>query len=144
MGAFKRNFRLALMILTLPLNTKHSSETHFKEIIRKFYLIQPFFFILCLWDMLRGRKKRSKIFLNKQHSVEFPDHKFYLILRYLRVFWAYRISRILDTSAERWTLDAGLWTLEARLWELDTVVDWLRTESESGFWFCLIKLLNFF
>ena len=56
----------------------------------------------------------------------------------------------------RWTLDAGLstldvgrrtvdverYTLNAGLWALDTIVDCFRTNSEVGFWFCLIKLLK--
>ena len=48
-----------------------------------------------------------------------------------------------------WTLDAGLWALnpgrwnlDAGPWTLDTVVDCCRTESESSFWICLIKLLK--
>ena len=62
---------------------------------------------------------------------------------------AYRNSWTLDARVERCTLDpgcctldAGLWTLDSGLSILDTVVDCCRTESESSFWFCLIKLLK--
>ena len=42
-GTFIRNFRLALMILILSLNKKRSSVMHFKQIVRRFCLIQQFF-----------------------------------------------------------------------------------------------------
>ena len=44
MGTFIRNFTLALMIFSLPLNNKRSSEMHFRQITRRFWLIQRFFF----------------------------------------------------------------------------------------------------
>ena len=47
-GTFIRNFRLALMILTLPLNKKLSSEMPFKQIIRGFLANSMIFFILCV------------------------------------------------------------------------------------------------
>ena len=128
-GTFIRNFRLALMIMTLPLNKKRSSEMGFKQIIRRFWLIQRFF-SFCACGICFGVEKMKQNSLCKKYSVEFWDGKFSLILRYLRVFWAYRISWI-------WTqvLNAGLWTL-------DTIADWFRTESESSFWFYLIKLMK--
>ena len=66
------------------------------------------------------------------------------------ILWAYRNSLTLDASVGRWTLvvglpwtltlDAGLWTLDSghssldpELWTLDTVVEWLKTESEPSF-----------
>ena len=81
------------------------------------------------------------------------------------------IPEFLDTGRKRWTLysgcwtpDAGLWTLDSRRWTLDAGLSTLgsihwtllhcfrtldtvslacfRTESESSFWFCLIKLLK--
>ena len=51
-------------------------------------------------------------------------------------------SRRWSLDARLWMLDFGRWTLDAGLWTLDTVVDCSRTESESSFWRCLIKLLN--
>ena len=44
MGTFIRNFTLALMLFSLPLNNKRSSEMHFRQITRRFWLIQRFFF----------------------------------------------------------------------------------------------------
>ena len=46
------------------------------------------------------------------------------------------IPEILDFGCKWWTLDsldAGHYTLEAGFWTLDTVVDWIRTESEPSF-----------
>ena len=71
--------------------------------------------------------------LCKQYSVEFSDGKFYSVLIYLRVFWAYRNSWILETGFGGWTLHAGLWMLGSGRWTLNTVVEWFRTESELSF-----------
>ena len=53
MGTFMRNFRLALMILTLTFSKKRSSKINFKQIIRKFWLICQFFLFcacgICFW-----------------------------------------------------------------------------------------------
>ena len=70
-------------------------------------------------------------------------------------------SRRWALDAGPWKLESGRWTLDARLWTLDTEhcfrtlfhcfrtldnvsLDFFRTESESSFWFYLIKLMKFF
>ena len=52
------------------------------------------------------------------------------------------VSGLWNLNSGRWTLDSGRYTLDAGLWTLDTVIDCCRTESESSFWFCFIKLLK--
>ena len=73
------------MILTLALNKKPSYEMHFKQIIKRFWVIHRF----CACGTCFGIEK------NVANSIELCgtfDKKFTLILRYFSVFLAYRIS----------------------------------------------------
>ena len=55
--------------------------------------------------------------------MEFPYQKFSSILRYFRVFSAYRISYIWmqALNARLWMLDSGLWALESGLPTLEVI-----------------------
>ena len=61
-----KNFDLALMILTLPLNEKSSFEMPFKQMIVKFLLIQ-WYSLFCAYRF-RGRK-HIKILINLKYCL---------------------------------------------------------------------------
>ena len=90
------------MIPTLALNKK-PSEMHFKQIIKRFWVIHRFFYFV-LVEYVFGVEK------NVANSIELCgtfDKKFTLILRYFSVFFGIPDILDLDASVKRWTLDSG-------------------------------------
>ena len=75
------------------------------------------------------------------NTLEFSNHKFYLMLRYfLAIKEGYFGRKCWTLDSGHWSLDAPRWklasgrrTLHSGLWTLNTSIDWFRTESESSF-----------
>ena len=91
-------------------------------------------------NTLLGKYKWDNTFFNI--FVEFWPNTIFLYSCWYNRCGGYRNSWTPDACVGRWTLDNGRYTLDSGLWTLNTVVDCFRIESETSFWFCLIKLLK--
>ena len=119
-GTFTKNVRLALMILTLPLNKKRSSEMPFKQTVKRFELIQRSFlfyasgiwngFFLFYWLLsLAMKTSQLRLFVWK----EFPRRRIWFLYFGRCNFWAEYSTVLLSC----------LWTSS---WSLIFTYSWRR------------------